>query len=623
MCRLRAISAFLKHGMLGLVVLACSSVYGGGLQPLGDASTILYPFNTVCKVTVAGETEASGVLVSENLILTYAGAFAELFNGNAAIQDLGVQVRVVSDGALSIHSVNKYFLLDGYQTEATSGGITSNAALEKSLLLLVLSDAVDDVQPAIVNTNYLQEDSYRMIVGFAGDLYSGSNSSADQLHATGGGEAVYAQFGQVNGRLYHSGDLKASAEALGSPVFSYYDGIWSVDGILVETDVVEGACKVAAIDASFFDVLTEVLGATGGSLSEPDSVSGVQDANLNPDSAASMDMGSGKIFTIAPEGDVDYLKLSVSKAGDYLIESFGDLDVNGTLYNSALQQIIYDDDSSGSLNFQMNVNLKAGNYYLLTKPNSSQVSGLYGISLLDASASYSEYSDTGFSSASLIPLSVDSDATAYRLSSSGEVDSFRLTVTSPGHFILKSTGDLDLKAAVFTAVSGAIAPYDSSEIVSVWDSNDDFTGLVGNVVLDAFLDVGEYVVAVEARNAGEFGPYQLTTSFYSESLPIVDTDDGSGSFATATVWTPGVTVKSTFDAAGDRDSYKFELESTSELSISISCETDVAWFLYDEDLNQVDTSGVAVVDPVIQKTLSGGTYYLVMAAMTVAPYTIH
>ena len=232
------------------------------------------------------------------------------------------------------------------------------------------------------------------------------------------------------------------------------------------------------------------------------------------------------------------------------------------------------------------------------------------------------YLDEGINAASLIELPSQSTLGLYHLENPGELDAFRLFVSAPGHFIMKTSGEMDLKSKIFTTVSGALPPYDSSEIGQLWDQNDDFPGLEGNTVLDVFLPVGEYVVTLEASNSGEYGAYRLSTNFYNETLPVVDAGDASGGFSTAVDWVPGEKITGRFDLAGDRDTFKFTLASTSQISVQVSCLTDVVWYLFDADLNQLATSGVAKVDPVIEETLAGGTYYLVLAAFSEQQYSL-
>jgi len=622
MNRLRAITTCIKHCLLGLGVLVGLSSYGSGLAPLPDAAVTAYPFNTVCKIIAEDGSTASGVLIADNLVLTYAGSFIETLEKSDSSNAFEIEVISALDGSVSAYAVEQFFVEEDYLSTVGTSGLESNASLQRSALILELQERVSGSQAAVVNVNNLSNDGYRMIVAYASDLYGAGGPNAGSLHATDAGEAVYSHFGQVENRLFHSGDLKASQEALGAPMLSYYDGIWSVDGIVVANNVVEGACKVVSIDSVLSDRLVSIVDETGAVLSEASNISSVQDANAGPDSAIELSLGNGRIFSIAPEGDVDYHKFVVSQEGNYVIESFGTLDVSGTLLNGAKQLITSDDDSAGSLNYKLDVTLDPGIYYVKTAPYSGEASGLYGLSLLSSDAPVLEYEDAGYLSTSLIPLDVNLVGGNFQLGNSGEIDTFVLTVSNPGHFIFQLDADYDLKASIFTAVPGAIAPYDSTEIVSVWDQNDDFPGRGSDSVLDVFLPVGEYTVAVEARNSGEFGPYRISTSLFPNSMGITDAADDSGSFATALKWTPGTMVEGKFDEPGDRDSYQFNVSSSSDVLINISSSTDVAWFLYDAELNQVDSSGAAVVDPVIEKALPSGTYYLVVAAMSESTYTL-
>ena len=494
-------------------------------------------------------------------------------------------------------------------------------------MLLELEDQFVSDPNALMNLENLGSESYRMVVGYAGDLYDEDDSGRSELHATGGGEAVETSFGRVEGRLYHTGDLKASIEASGAPIFSFYDGLWSIDGIVVMNDGVEGTCNVLQVDGGLADFVGTVINDSIAAVVVPELNLINQDANGDRKFAMPLEVGYGSLFSIAPQADADYHKFRINESGNYTIESFGGLDVNGTLLNSSGQLIIDDDDSAGSVNYRINVALKPGDYYLWTKPNSTEISGVYGISLENDDASFSGFSDNGINGNTVLDLGSNVDSAAYHLSTSGEVDTFRIVVSSPGHLIIKTGGALDLMAKVFSAKAGTFAPFDLAKIDTLWDLNDDFSGMGGNSVLDQFLPVGEYVVSIEASNSGEFGPYSLSSVFYQESLPIRDFDDNTNGFASAIEWTPGEKVSSEFDGAGDRDTYKFEIDSTTTtsttaVSISVKCGTDVAWYLFDKELNRIAFSGTAEVDPVIEQELESGIYYLVLAGFSEESYTL-
>ncbi len=619
---LRAIFAFARFFMLGLTVLASTHMYGLGLNPLENGVGETYPYSTVGKVISNDGNVATGTLIANKLVLTSAGNFQKSLSRNVRADHFRWVWKSSGDSSEREYSVVAVHVFENYLSVASSWGAEAAPAMEKSVMILELGDQFDSDPSALMNFENLSSESYRMVVGYAGDLYEENNSVRSKLHATGGGEAVETNFGRVEGRLYHTGDVKASIEASGAPIFSFYDGLWSIDGIVVMNDGVEGTCNVLQVDGGLADFVGTVMSNSTATVVVPELDLINQDANGDKKYATPLEVGYGRLFSIAPQADADYHKFRISEAGNFTIESFGGLDVNGTLLNSSGQLIIDDDDSAGSVDYRINVALKPGDYYLWTKPNSTEISGVYGISLENDDASFSGFSDNGINGNTVLDLGSNVDFAAYHLSTSGEVDTFRVVVSSPGHLIIKTGGELDLMAKVFSTKAGTSAPYDLGEIETLWDINDDFSGMGGNSVLDKFLPVGEYIVSIEASNSGEFGPYSLTSAFYQESLPVQDFDDNTNGFASAIDWNPGEKVSSEFDRAGDRDTYKFEINTTTAVSISVKCGTDVVWYLFDEELNRVAFSDAAKVDPVIEHDLGTGIYYLVLAGFSEQTYTL-
>lgn len=67
---------------------------------------------------------------------------------------------------------------------------------------------------------------------------------------------------------------------------------------------------------------------------------------------------------ISEEGEEDYYKFTVTKKDDYVIETTGDTDVCGILYNKYGVMIDEDDDSGDGRNFKIEKYLRPGTYYV-------------------------------------------------------------------------------------------------------------------------------------------------------------------------------------------------------------------------------------------------------------------
>ena len=616
----RRIIRLIRMSVPGFVALAASLLHASGLAPISEHAAKQHPFASVGQVTAASGEQASGTLIADRLVLTSAAAFIEQLDEAARGSSFSWIWKAEGESAARRYEVARVHVFDNFINSARRSDVSASSVLRRSLLVVELRNPVEGISVA-TNVETISGNAYRMVVGYAADRYESRDARIAQLHATQSGEAVYARFGRVEGRLYQTGDLKAAQGALGGPVLSFYDGQWSIDGIVVASDEASGECFVLGLDRTAADFIESTITSSNAVVQTPDESVSAQDSNGTAEGAIPLAFGTGHSFSIAPEADADFHQFTVEQESEIVIESFGDLDVSGRLLNAAQQLIVSDDDGGSGFNYRMETLLTPGTYYLLTTPYSGAVTGDYGISLRNL-GSTSSFLDDGFISTMVQDLQLETETGNYRIAKSGEVDWFRVVVADPGHFILQTTGDLDVKARIFRPRDGSSAPFRDSDIIETLDVNDDFPGRQGNAVLDVFLSTGTYIVAVEARNAGEFGPYGIGTRFYSETLPVVNAGDGIDGFATASLWTPGEVLESSFEKSGDRDTYRLQLDRTTELDLTVTSTTDVAWFLYDASLRQVATSGVALVDPTIQRTLSAGTYYLMIAGFAEHPYSI-
>ena len=202
-------------------------------------------------------------MIADNLVLTHAASFLSELTGDPTAFHWVWQAQGAADP--QVYAVSKFYVFDSFQGVAEAKGAGSASALNRDLMLLQLESPIAGVASALINVGNLDSKSYRMIVGYAADLYGLSSANRALLHATGAGESVDTVFGKVDGRLFQTGDLKAAKQALGAPVFSFYDGVWSIDGIVVENDVVNGATYVLELDSELVDFVTEVLVLAGES----------------------------------------------------------------------------------------------------------------------------------------------------------------------------------------------------------------------------------------------------------------------------------------------------------------------------------------------------------------------
>ena len=616
MLSFRKIAHLLAKGALIGGALVQGYLQGASMLPVPEYAQEVYPYNVIGKVTAPDGSTATGFLVADRMVLTSASVFSGYLSSaeEPALSWIRAAGSAVQDEAATTTHWESY---SGYETVSQIEGAASTGAMEKDLLLLIFDEPIDHGVTAVLNAENLSQSGYRKIIGYPYGRYLPGDPEALLMHATAAGEAVYANFGNVAGRLYHTGDLKSGRGAEGAPVFSYYDGLWSVDGVVVGYDVVNGGSLIVEIDTSVMDFLNTAISLYEAQVLVPEKENLVQDFNALPIGASELKLGYGQWCSIAPGADTDVHLLTVETPGSYTIESFGDYDVSGILFNSNLQLITDDDDSAGSVNYHMQVLLEPGTYYVRTIPFSAEVAGNYGISFV-SDESTQLYADDGFTDGAVMNLSLNVAAQSYRIAKSGEQDVFQLIVSTPGHFILWTTGDLDMKATLFAPADG-LNTLDGATIIA---TEDDAPGMGSNALLDAFLPIGTYLVVLEASNSGEFGPYNLNTHFRNSLLTAVPLEDGNGCIAAATLMTPGVRIESDIQTDSELDFYRIDLDQLTQLQLTITGVAPVAYLIYDSSFNLVAGSEVEEYVHTIDQQLSAGRYYLMVTSDEETTYVI-
>lgn len=591
------------------------------MLPIPSVAYDFYPYNTIGKVTAPDGSVATGSVIANKLILTSASAFYPYIKeaGEGAVLTWRSSVGA-SESSRQV-SVSTWVFFPGFKSEYESSESNSSGVKQKDLLILVLDEEIKDTVAAIINTENLSENAYRKVIGYAVDRYLPGDDNLLKMHATRAGEAVFTRFGNVSGRLFHTGDLKSQG-AQGAPLYSFYDGAWSIDGFVVGHDVTNGGSFVLKADASVHDFIDNAVSKYAAEVSYPLEVDRAKDVNASYQGANVLELGFGTGCSIAPieVADTDFHLLTIPTTGNYTIESFGNIDVSGILFNDVNQKIIDDDDSAGSVNYRIKVLLDAGEYYLKTNPYSTEVIGEYGISFTHDDSSET-FEDDGFSGSSIMDLTLNVTDGKYRISESGEEDTFRVIVSTAGHFILWTEGSLDVSAKLFIPNPGVTAPVAENQIQSMIAVNDDAPGKGSGVLLDAFLPVGEYLVAIRARNAGEFGSYELSNRFHSSQIESGITAIEEG-LANAIDFHIGEFVGTELKGFGGCDFYRFDVNRSIDVNFSLSAQSPIVVLLYDSDFNLIMDSESENVLQQVDQNLKAGRYYMIIASGEETAYTI-
>ncbi len=198
--------------------------------------------------------------------------------------------------------------------------------------------------------------------------------------------------------------------------------------------------------------------------------------------ATQVALPSAATGTIDPGNDTDWFRFEVRARGAVVLESSGDLDTLGTLFDAGGNRIARDDDGAGYPNFRIERTLDAGAYYVRVH-SAGRATGGYTLHLRG--------DDHGNSRASATRVALPS-ATAGTIDPGNDTDWFRFEVSATGAVELESSGDLDTLGTLFGARGNRIA------------RDDDGAGYP-NFRIERTLDAGAYYVRVHSAGSGTGG----------------------------------------------------------------------------------------------------------------------
>ena len=301
------------------------------------------------------------------------------------------------------------------------------------------------------------------------------------------------------------------------------------------------------------------------------------DEDSTPSSATPVAVGEsieGKLLT----GDIDYFRVSVGSAGRLIASTTGGTDTYGFIEDS-LGNVLGESDGGGAGdNFRVGVAVEPGTYYIRVRGYDASSTGAYTLTL---------HLDEDGSPAAAIPVAVGESIEGELLA--GDIDYFRVSVSSAGRLVALTTGSTDAYGFI----------EDSSG--NVLSRNND-SGEGDNFLVSAVVEPGTYYIGVLGANTSITGAYTLTLHLDDDSNP-----------AMATPVAVGESIEGEL-LAGDIDYFRVIVGSAGRLIVWTTGSTDTYGFIEDSAgnvLNENDDSGegdnfrVGVdVEP--------GTYYIGM-----------
>ena len=302
-------------------------------------------------------------------------------------------------------------------------------------------------------------------------------------------------------------------------------------------------------------------------------------------------------FRLDTSQDIDCFKFTLTTARALVISTSGFTNTFGRLYDSSGSLLRSNNDSGSSRNFLIGRTLSAGTYYVEVTTSTSN-GGSYTLNLNH------DFTDVCLNNAGSLLFDI---ASSSLLLSSQDADCFRFTLDAR-HTITLSTMGLTNTFGRLYDVNGSFLTPDNRD-------NDD-----SNFLIKKTLNAGTYYVEVTTTTRAG-GSYAAYISFLPPSCH-------PGNFASISS-IPYSSFGFSLSPAGDRDCFRFTLNTVRTVTISTTSSIDTFGQLYTSSgsLIESDDQDGNGNNFEISRTLSAGTYYVEVSPFSgrsaIGPYTLH
>ncbi|MCB4746032.1 MAG: PPC domain-containing protein, partial [Sulfurovum sp.] len=217
------------------------------------------------------------------------------------------------------------------------------------------------------------------------------------------------------------------------------------------------------------------------------------DDHGNSMNAATTTRLNGRISgSIEVAGDEDWFKVVMPRTGILMIQTLGQTDTVGYLYNADGSQITADNNGGSGHNFLIIRSVAAGTYYVRVRHQSPSGIGTYW---LDISLE-SDHGGYVYTATAINPNST----TPGRLQVARDNDYFRIGIPSTGTLVVHTTGPTDTVGYLLNANWDQIAL-------------DDNGGSGRNFRISKRVTAGTYYIKVKLHTSAATGPYSLISRF--------------------------------------------------------------------------------------------------------------
>ena len=329
-------------------------------------------------------------------------------------------------------------------------------------------------------------------------------------------------------------------------------------------------------------------------------------------SATRLALPSATGGTIDPGNDTDWFRFEVPVGGTVVMESRGDLDALGTLFDAGGNRMVQDDDGGDNRNFLIERTLDSGTYYVSVHSFGSATGG-YTLHLRG--------DDHGNSLATATRVALPSTTTG-TIYPGDDTDWFRFEASAGGVVVMESRGTVpDTGGTLFDAGGNRMVQDDSS-------------GWGFNFRIVRTLDVDTYYLRVNSYNRGT-GSYTLhllgddhgNTRSTATRVALPSTTTGTIVHGTDTVRPSKLSGNFDHGIEADTDWFRFEVPVGGTVVMESSGDLDTLGTLFDPRGNRPvqDDDGAGYPNFRIERTLDAGAYYVRVHTPYTATggYTLH